>query len=51
MTKTFCDRCEKEMDFKENYICVDFNRYSNHYYSKVFCERCFTALESFLNNK
>jgi len=56
MIKTFCDRCEKEIDDE----CKRGETESIwHVKDKkilslpkiILCQLCFTALESFLNNK
>ena len=54
MTKTFCDRCEKEI--VAGIVIVQLSWSANcmagsGYPNKVLCQPCFTALESFLNNK
>jgi hypothetical protein len=55
MTKTFCDRCEKEIKKPRFYIfCYDekiFYKVYENWERKVICQPCFTALEKFLNNK
>ena len=58
MIKTFCDRCEKEIDrLKEGCGNIRFDLYKNDgsvlstHPNKQLCQPCFTALELFLNNK
>lgn len=57
MKKTFCDRCGKEIDCEKKWGCIDFEwRTKKNPYGKIsrrqeLCQPCFTALESFLNNK
>ena len=58
MTKTFCDRCEKEIKEVIKAATIRFISSGNPYAclwdempKKQLCQPCFTALESFLNNK
>lgn len=54
MTKTFCDRCEKEIvdkAFQVNTWGGELFNNIRKWEEKILCQPCFTALESFLNNK
>jgi hypothetical protein len=59
MTKTFCDRCEKEIERKggeKGWVKLvkpekDFSYDFSQLPLKELCKPCFTALELFLNNK
>lgn len=51
MTKTFCDRCEKEIRSEQERAEIKYVQSTNKSLYKLLCQPCFTALESFLNNK
>ena len=59
MTKTFCDRCEKEIKEVVKTVTIKVISSENSYMcslweempAKQLCQPCFTALKLFLNNK
>lgn len=53
MTKTFCDRCKRKAKLNCGLFFYKITKFLNmkNYTCKDLCQRCFTALESFLNNK